>query len=212
VLYYFHQFILRYTGAQTDGDREVFFQGVVSSDFPVAERMCIPKLHVILPSARQGHNENPGQALHCTLAGPALELQFVPPVDLALFFSIAGVLDCGLVIYIWLGKLLEGSTEQRILEACRRLAQEIACSRAPEADIVVVKQDTRDERAVLQHLIPICSDLPDIQLRQLPILPGFSKNEIAAAVAVGDSSEGHSSLYQWLYNNDTLYPPSEILF
>lgn len=201
--YLIDQHILQFGKSIDNGGRACFFQLLLSSTFGLAKHMCLPKLHVLLPGPRTTARPEfvPG------LAGPALELQAVPPVDLALFLSTAAVLDCGTAVYI----LHQDQMDERILEACLQLAQHIACSRQPHADVLNVTKGSAAHQAVLEVIRPIVADNNDLRWRQLPLLHGFSTGEIEMGVEKAASCMvPRPSLCQWLRRQNVLLPPAAI--
>ncbi|KAH7618468.1 hypothetical protein Ndes2526B_g07412 [Nannochloris sp. 'desiccata'] len=203
VAFFLHQAVLHrsYLG---DGDsREMVMGLLAAAPYEIAERVCRPALHVLLPSARPG--------IDYGLAGPALELQQVPAVDLALLLSTAAVLDAGNIVYVWLrrGTVTEG--QQRVVGACVELAQRTACSRSPQADVLVVAQGSPQQGQVMVRLTPIASDPIELQIKQLPMLSGFTKEQIEAAVEEASAESGGKanmplSLAEWLKEHDMTLP------
>ena len=194
-----------------DDSRELFFTSLLAAPVEVAERMCRPVLHVLLPSVRHTHaGEGYG------LAGPALELQRAPSVDLALLLSFAAVVDAGTVVYIWLSK--GAVSQQRVVQACTEHAQRAACSRVPQADVVIVEQGSPLQKKVLARLTPIAGDSLEVQTRQLSMVSGFTREEVSAAIeeaTVEEKSKGEEgsdavavTLVGWLRENDMLSPGS----
>jgi hypothetical protein len=200
-------------GALSDGDaREMFFSGLAAAPLEVAERMAAPALWVLLPPARGG----PGPSLDF-MAGPAIELQRVPAADLALLLSTAAVVDAGSVVYVWLSRVAEGA--KRMEDACMEHAQRAACSRSPQADVVVVQQGDAAAARVLALLAPLARDRPRVRARQLPLLAGFREEQIEAAAeeaaAVAAAGVGGTeqvpdamgfTLVQWLASQGVLLP------
>lgn len=193
--------------------RELFFSNLLAAPVEVAERMCRPSLHVLLPSVRHAAQ---GDSLEYGLAGPALELQRAPSVDLALLLSFAAVVDGGTVVYVWLSR--GAVSQQRVVQACTEHAQRAACSRVPQADVVIVEQGSHLQKKVLARLTPIAGDSIEMQTRQLSMVSGFTKEEVDAAIeeAMGGENinreEGRKrvTLAGWLMEHDMLLPGSVV--
>ncbi len=205
VAFFLQRAVLQRSPIGDEDAREMFMGLLAAAPFEIAKRMCRPALHVLLPSARPG--------IDYGLAGPALELQQVPAVDLALLLSTAAVLDAGNIVYVWLrrGTVTEG--QQRVVGACMELAQRTACSRSPQADVLVVAQGSPQQGQVMVRLTPIAADPIELQMKQLPMLSGFTKEQIEAAVeeaaAEGGGKANNSlTLAEWLREHDVLLPSS----
>jgi len=198
VAFFLHRAVLQRSHLGDEDLREMWMGLLVAAPYDISKRMCRPALHVLLPSVRPG--------IDYGLAGPALELQEVPAVDLALLLSTAAVLDAGNIVFVWLrrGTVTEG--QQRVIGACMELAQRTACSRSPQADVLVVAQGTPQEGQVLLRLTPIASDPIDLQIKQLPMLSGFTKEQIADAVEGSGKANSSLSLAEWLKDHDVLLP------
>jgi hypothetical protein len=203
VAFFLHRAVLQRSYLGDEDAREMFMGLLAAAPFEIAERMCRPALHVLLPSARTG--------IDYGLAGPALELSRVPAVDLALLLSTAAVLDAGNIVYVWLrrGTVTEG--QQRVVSACMELAQKTACSRSPQADVLVVAQGSPAQQQVMVRLTPIAADPIELQMKQLPMLSGFPKEQIEAAVEEAAAEGGGKAnslltLAEWLREHDVLLP------
>ena len=207
VVYFLYRRALDHSAGLGAGSREVFLQSLLSAPLSVAERMCRPALRVLLPPARRPAGAHPSTG---DLSGPALELSPAPAVDLALLLAVAAVVDCGTVVYVWLGQGAEGLNEPRIEEACTQAAQRTACSRAPEADVVVVRHGSPGQATALGRLVPISGDEPDMRLRQLPMLPSFSQDEVTCAVDEAGTGPDVKTMCQWLRAHAMLLPPAAL--
>ena len=187
VAFFLERVALHQGGALGDGDaRELFYTALLAAPLEVAERMCCPALYVLLPSARNVANAS--EVLEYGLSGPALELQRVPSVDLALLVSTGGVIDAGTVVYVWLSAGTE--KQQRVVDACMEWAQREACSRSPQADVVVVPQGAPQQAQVLSLLMPIATEPIEVQVKQLPMLSGFKSEQIEGAVREAERAWG----------------------
>jgi hypothetical protein len=164
---------------------------------------------VLLPPARRAASAVALDAL----AAPALEFQAVPAFDVALLLSLAAVLDCGDVVFAWLGEGAAAAAaaggQQRVADACGQLARRLAGERLPAADVVVVRQGSPQQGEVLARLMALSRDAPPLRLRQLPLLSSFEAGSVAeaeeAAAAVYGAEE-RPSLVAWLRRHDVLLP------
>jgi hypothetical protein len=204
VAFFLHRAVLQRSYLGDEDAREMWMGLLASATYDIAKRMCRPQLYVLLPSARPG--------IDYGLAGPALELQPVPAVDLALLLSTAAVLDAGNIVYVWLsrGTVTEGS-QQRVVGACMELAQRTACSRSPQADVIVVAQGSPQQGQVMVRLTPIAGNPLELQIKQLPMLSGFTKEQIEVAVEEaaaegGGKANSSLTLAEWLREHDVLLP------
>jgi hypothetical protein len=199
VAFFLHRAVLQRSHLGDENLREMLMGLLVAAPYNIAKRICRPELHVLFPSARPG--------IDYGLAGPALELQQVPAVDLALLLSTAAVLDAGNIVYVWLRRVTVTEGQQRVVGACMELAQRTACSRSPQADVLVVAQGSPQQGQVMVRLTPIVSDPIELQIKQLPMLSGFTKEQIEAAVEEGGYYANNSlSLAEWLKEHDVLLP------
>jgi hypothetical protein len=132
-----------------------------------------------------------------------VELVPLPAVYLALTLSSAAVLDCGIVVYVWLSNTAVENS--RVEEACLAHARRTACNRRPQADIIVVRQGDARQSEMFLWLRPI--EDPDVQLLQLPQLAGMSAEESAAAITLAQQNRTSTpSLSDWLESADVLLP------
>ena len=217
--------------------REMFLSTLMTASVDVATLMCRPELFVLLQplgssSTTKNNVENDDNT--CTTStsttfvgqysGPALELHKVPSVDVALFLSRAAVVDAGNVVYVWLSSAaaVGFNQQQRVIETCLSTAQAAACSRFPQADVVVVDQGGGastlvQQRQVLARLTPIAGDAVEVQMKQLgQLLCALGREEIEAAAEEvkmvmdgGDIDTDESvTLTGWLRKQNVLLPGS----
>lgn len=123
----------------------------------------------------------------------------VEPVDIIVLICLAGVLDCGHCVYVWLGEQrnVAGEVESKAVSYAESLCQQ----RFPLPEIIVVKPGSKQEKEFFALLLPGSRDSAALQCKQLPLLSAVLDRTIANAVARCPETS-RPSFYEWLFKND----------
>lgn len=195
--------------------RQLLYQLLVNAPCGIAENMACPSLYVALPT-----NES-----------ATVKLARVLAADIALLLSRGAILDTGCTVYVWNGLVRDSTASQQNINCvCMDHAQNLARSRIPHANVVVICGDIVEDkiapnstaaqlpynkmlqRIFYEYLIPISFDDADIRLQLLPVLPLFPKEDIDAAIDVAHAlwALNRVTLYQWLKKNAIVLPPAAL--